>query len=474
MSAPLTVTCVVPCRNRAPWLRPTIDSILEQDHDRVECIVVDACSTDGTLDILKSYGSRIRWVSEPDRGHADAINKGWRRGSGQVLAWLNADDTWAGPHAARTAAEHLADHPDTAVVYGECYQIDAAGRRVGYEYLRQWDLAYAVEHCDHCVPQAAAFIRREALDRAGWLDEAFYQKKDHELWLRLALVGTIEHLPVPLGCARNIKGLSFDGATAAPACVQVTRKFFSLPDVPTAIRARQRRAMSNAYLRGMDYAFDGGPLWGVMARYAGRAVVEDPSNFRAAWERWRRYRGRAKPQAWAGAAGESGSDEIVRGWMLSQLPTGSGRAAVIEAIESDLPLVTALRGFEVLAWAPRHRPWSFSHPALRFTRDPLERLPWPANHYQLLVLRGPVSAELRPRVLASLKPGGWLLSDHRETGTAFDTIAHGGWMLNEHGRFVPCPIDDATVSCVLSRKPAEAPLAARPIREPTPLPRIVT
>src|SRR5256714_7335185 len=217
------VSVVIPCFNRADLLKPTIESVLQQDYPNVECIVVDAASKDGTVEILESYGDRIKWVSEPDEGHADAINKGWRMSSGEILAWLNADDVWDVPRGVSRSVDYLRAHPDVDVVYGDCGQIDMEGNRVGMAYLKEWDLEYAVENCDHCIPQPASFIRRSILERVGWLDTSFYQKKDHELWLRIGTVGTIAYLPALLAHARNQEGLSLDGRTAAPACVQVTR-----------------------------------------------------------------------------------------------------------------------------------------------------------------------------------------------------------------------------------------------------------
>jgi glycosyltransferase involved in cell wall biosynthesis len=273
------VSVVVPCLNRAHFLRPTIESILGQDYPRIECLVVDGGSTDESLDILRSYGGRIRWISEPDHGHADAINKGWRLGSGEILAWLNADDLWEVPHAVAEAVAYLQANPDVDVVYGDCGMIDAEGRPAGMSYLREWDLAYAVEACDHCIPQPAAFMRRSIVERAGWLDVSFVSKKDHELWLRIGLLGSIRHHPVLLAHERACPGYMADrGDVTAAACVALTVKFFTLSEVPASLRLRRRRAISNAHLRGMRYAAVDGGHWGAVLRYLGRAVRGDPSN----------------------------------------------------------------------------------------------------------------------------------------------------------------------------------------------------
>ncbi len=274
------VTVVVPCLNRAEFLRPTIESILSQDYASIECIVIDGGSSDGTIEILQSYGDRIRWVSEPDTGHANAINKGWRMGRGELLAWLNADDIWEKPGAAGIAVDYLRKHPEVGVVYGDCGVIDANGHKVGPCYLREWDLEYAVLNCDHCIPQPAAFVRRTVVEGVGWLNEEFYQKKDHELWLRIALVSKIVHIPRLLAHERNVRGLSFDAKTAAPACAQVTREFFTQRDVPSSLRVRRRRALSNSYLMGAEYALSGGPLWGTILSYTIYAGLIDPTNAR--------------------------------------------------------------------------------------------------------------------------------------------------------------------------------------------------
>ncbi len=218
----ITVSVVIPCLNRADFLVPTIESVLQQDYPKIECIVIDGGSTDNTVEILRNYGTDIIWVSEPDNGHADAINKGWKMSRGEVLAWLNADDVWEFPDAVSQVIKYFHDHADVDVIYGNCGSIDADGNLVGMSYLHDWELDYAVENCDHCIPQPAAFIKRKILEKIGWLDTNIL-KTDHELWLRIGLNGKIKHIPITLASARNIRGHSFDGTRMAPSCIQVTK-----------------------------------------------------------------------------------------------------------------------------------------------------------------------------------------------------------------------------------------------------------
>ena len=146
-------------------------------------------------------------------------------------------------------------------------------------YSHDWDLLYAVENCDHCIPQPAAFIRRSILERVGWLDESQYQKKDHELWLRIGLNGKIDSTPHLLAHARDHEGnLGYQGDTTAESCIQLTRKFFARPDLPPEFRGRYRRAMSNAYITGMVYAWEGGHHFGKTMSFLAHAVAVDPPN----------------------------------------------------------------------------------------------------------------------------------------------------------------------------------------------------
>lgn len=279
MSNEPLVSVVVPCLNRAHWLVPTLDSILQQDYPHIECIVVDGGSTDGTLEILKSYGNRIKWISEPDNGHADAINKGWKMSRGEILAWLNADDCYVVPGTVQSAVEFFKMHPEADVVYGDYVLISEDGKVVSDVIThRHWDLVHAVRYCSHIITQPASFMRRSILEKVNWLDPEFRNAKDHELWLRIGRVGTIRYLPVQLAYARSIPGLT-QAADMGESIVRLTEKFFKTPGLPPPFNSARfrRRAMSNARLRAGEYAWRGKHPK-IFLKYLVKAVVADPLN----------------------------------------------------------------------------------------------------------------------------------------------------------------------------------------------------
>lgn len=275
------VSVVVPCLNRAHFLVPTIESILQQDYPKIECIVVDGGSNDSTLEILNSYGNKIKWISEPDNGHADAINKGWKMSKGEILAWLNADDCYVVPDAVRNAADYLLNNPEVDVVYGDYSIIDEDGKIISRVLTpRQWDLVYAVKFCHYTIPQPTSLIRRSILQKTNWLDPQFHYGKDHELWLRIGLVGKIQYAPIHVAYVRQCLGLSQHGIQVSESKVDLTKKFFAIKDLPIPLRSKsfQRRALSNAYLVGGLYAWDGGRCIRRMITYVLSSILIDILN----------------------------------------------------------------------------------------------------------------------------------------------------------------------------------------------------
>ncbi len=125
------VSIITPSRNQAPFLEATIQSVLAQDYPEIEYLVIDGDSTDGSLDIIKRYQKRLAyWVSEPDLGQTDAINKGFAHAQGEIFAWLNSDDLLL-PGAITRAVNYLVTHPETGMVYGDADFIDETGRVIG-------------------------------------------------------------------------------------------------------------------------------------------------------------------------------------------------------------------------------------------------------------------------------------------------------------------------------------------------------
>ena len=115
------VSVVTPSYNKGAFIEETILSVKNQTYPRIEHIIIDGGSTDNTIDVIKKYEGtyNMHWVSEPDNGQSDAVNKGWRMARGEILGWLNSDDTYM-PWAVETAVKFLTGHPNVSVVYGNC------------------------------------------------------------------------------------------------------------------------------------------------------------------------------------------------------------------------------------------------------------------------------------------------------------------------------------------------------------------
>jgi glycosyltransferase involved in cell wall biosynthesis len=274
------VSVVIPCLNRAHYLLPTIESVLGQDYQPIECIVVDGGSSDGTVEILREYGDKVKWVSEPDKGHADAINKGLWMSKGEILSWLNADDLYVVPDAISKAVAHLQTNPHVDVVYGDYSEVAEDGEVIrGVIKPREWDLVSAVKYCQYIVPQATSFMRRSILEKVNWLDADFGNGKDHELWLRIGMVGKIEYMPFHIAYVRQGRGLS-QRLDMGEAKVRVTEKFFRRPDLCAPFNSARfrRRALSNSFLVGSVYIWRGTRQLKPTLRYLIRAITLDPLN----------------------------------------------------------------------------------------------------------------------------------------------------------------------------------------------------
>ncbi len=190
----MLVSVITPSFNQAAYLEETIRSVLDQTDVNLEYIIIDGGSTDGSPEIIARYANRLAyWVSEKDRGQTDAINKGFARARGDVLAWLNSDDTYA-PGALRAAVTYLQTHPQTGLLYGDANYIDAAGRVIGRFPAALTDYQKLRRGYVH-IPQQAAFFRADLWRQIGPLDPSFFFAMDYDLWVRLAAITQVDYVP---------------------------------------------------------------------------------------------------------------------------------------------------------------------------------------------------------------------------------------------------------------------------------------
>lgn len=239
---------------------------------------MDGGSRDGTLQILEEYAGRLRWTSGPDRGPAGAINRGWQQGSGEYLAWLNADDVWL-PGAVSAAVAAFTESPELDLLYGACGAIDTKGRLIWVAPPAAWSLDQAIIGCDTIIHQPAAFMRRQAVEKAGWLYEDWCH--DHDLWIRMALAGArfgntaahLANLRVWAGDAHS------DPELMVPALLRLIDRTFARPDLPQRFEGQLKRTRSFAYLRCLDYLIVTKPShWVAALGLIANALRTDPSN----------------------------------------------------------------------------------------------------------------------------------------------------------------------------------------------------
>lgn len=183
---PATVSVITPSYNQGKFVETTIRSVLDQPGPPVEYLVIDGGSDDETVSILKRYNSRLSWLSEPDGGQADAVNKGLERASGEIIGWLNSDDVYY-PGTIRAVRNYFGRHPGIDVVYGDGHHIDTDGHIIEAYYTESWDPQRLQDICFLCQP--TVFFRRRVVERCGPLDADLQYCMDYEYWLRLRDLG---------------------------------------------------------------------------------------------------------------------------------------------------------------------------------------------------------------------------------------------------------------------------------------------
>jgi len=243
------ITVVTPSLNQGAFLEETIRSVINQEYPDLEYIVIDGGSTDGSADIIRRYaGSLSYWVSEPDRGQAYAINKGWRRATGSILAWLNTDDTYR-PGALAAVAAAYRRHPEAGLFCGDADVVDAAGHRLRTHHAGP--VGFAEVLCwQPPLPQPAVFWSRRSLETAGWLDPELHYCMDYDLYLRTTCTSTVTTVPQILATMRQHAAAKTvrDPLAHVDEALAVLERFFERAQ-PSAIADLARQGRAALYLR---------------------------------------------------------------------------------------------------------------------------------------------------------------------------------------------------------------------------------
>lgn len=247
------VTIVTPSFQQSGFIEAAIRSVLGQEGVRLDYIVRDGGSIDGTVEILRRYSDRLKgWASEPDKGQADAVNRGMAMadcGPDDLMAYLNSDDMLM-PGAVRHVAEYFARHPGVEAVYGHRVLIDEAGFETG-RWLTPRRSSHDLRLHDF-VPQETLFWRKRLWDRAGGLDPDFHYSADWDLILRFAESGAVIHrLPWFLGMFRRHpaqKTATMADRVGIPEDIRLRRRSLGRDPSPEEIGANMRSARLDSAL----------------------------------------------------------------------------------------------------------------------------------------------------------------------------------------------------------------------------------
>ncbi|HSA37677.1 MAG TPA: glycosyltransferase family 2 protein [Methanoregula sp.] len=248
------VSIITPSFNKGPYIEETIQSIRNQGYTNTEHIIIDGGSTDETLAILKKYNGQVSWISEPDRGQSDAINKGWKIARGEIIAYLNADDTYT-PDAVGIAVTYLNEHPDIGVVYGDGILTDETGKVLCPYHAGEFSMRELI-YCRDNILQPAVFLRKAVYDRIGGIDEDLHLAMDLDYWIRAGLQFRIAYIPVPLATAkiyRDAKSVLLMHNYIRDYEV-ILKKVFSDPHLPPQLASEKNAVYTYVYTKGgLDY-----------------------------------------------------------------------------------------------------------------------------------------------------------------------------------------------------------------------------
>lgn len=226
------ISIITPSFNQGRYIEATIRSVLEQGYPDLEHIVIDGGSTDGTLEILARY-PHLMVISEPDRGQADAVNKGLRLATGSIIGWLNSDDTYF-PGALAEAAALIDPVRGSAIVMGRCAYITEEGEPTGSEHPSAFVSHRRVVEAwkEYTIPNPAVFFHRSVYETCGGLDEKLYFALDYDLFCRYTSrfpIRVVDRLWATYRLHEAAKSSEITQGELLERSLQVSRRYWGRP-----------------------------------------------------------------------------------------------------------------------------------------------------------------------------------------------------------------------------------------------------
>jgi len=198
----IRVSIITPSYNQGKYLEQTIQSVLNQTYSNIEYLVIDGGSIDNSIDIIKKYEKKIAyWLSKPDNGQADAVNKGFKLANGDLVCWVNSDDILY-PDYIASRVRQFEESPDTDMIYGDIEQgSDPSIKRL--RKGRQTSIKHMLKYAECPIPQQSAMWRRSVIEKIGYLAPQWHVILDREYFIRMAANRLIKYVPGAVAFFRN-------------------------------------------------------------------------------------------------------------------------------------------------------------------------------------------------------------------------------------------------------------------------------
>ena len=196
------VSIITPSFNQGGFIEDTILSVKNQGYPNIEHIIVDGESTDNTLEILRKYENEynLRWVSEPDEGQSDAVNKGFEMSKGEIIGWVNSDDTYLSIHTISDVVKYFKRHNKAKIIYGDMISIDHKNT-IMLIHPALPIFRYSILKKRNFILEPSTFFKRDIIDNYH-LDKNLHYAMDYDFWLKIGKYNKFYHIPKILSCFR--------------------------------------------------------------------------------------------------------------------------------------------------------------------------------------------------------------------------------------------------------------------------------